>query len=119
MIALDEKSLICDFAETYGVLDYKGLQPKKAAVLACGLRPNSRIKMKLSRQAYTEDTLLLAIIADRLSFLAWAKTKDAQKNRNRPKSIYEMLTAAKETNEKAFGSIEDFEAARAQFFGEE
>lgn len=35
--------------------------------------------------------MLLAIIADGVRWLMWSKTKDAEKNRNMPESIYELL----------------------------
>lgn len=46
MLALDESALICDLAETYGVLNYRALPAEIAATLCAGLRDNSRIKMK-------------------------------------------------------------------------
>jgi len=46
MIKLDENALICDFAETYHIYDYRQLPPTRVAVFACGLRDDSRIKMK-------------------------------------------------------------------------
>lgn len=39
---------------------------------------------------------LLAAICDDLSLLVWFNTKDAQKGRNRPKSILSELTKVKE-----------------------
>ncbi|WP_417556246.1 DUF5361 domain-containing protein [Microbacterium sp.] len=39
------------------------------------------------RAEWPFETHLLADIADSLRFLGWAKTKDGQKNRNRPKPI--------------------------------
>lgn len=115
MAATDESALICDFAETYHILDYRALPLRLAAVLASGLRENSRIKMIMTGTKVDKDTALLAAAVDRLSMLVWAKTKDAPKGKNRPKSILAMLT--KEEKKKpddlvAFESAEDFEAAR-------
>ena len=59
MISLDESALICDFAETYHILDYRALPLKLAAVLACGLRDDSRIKMKLAGMKLNPETMLL------------------------------------------------------------
>lgn len=114
MIKLDENSLICDLAETYHILDYKQLPPTKVAVFACGLRDNSRIKMKISGQTVPFDTLLMAGVADRLSILVWAKTKDGQKGKNRPPMMVDALTKKelKETEVVVFYSGEDFEEAR-------
>ena len=115
MISIDENALICDFAETYHIYDYKSLDIKYASILASGLRANSRIKMKMGGIEYPLETLLLASAVDRLSYLLWAKTKDGQRGKNRPKSIYEELcsfTKKKDDNYKIFNSIEDFKNYR-------
>lgn len=44
MMATDEDALICDFAETYHIYDYRQLKPSYAATLAAGLREDSRIR---------------------------------------------------------------------------
>lgn len=113
MIRADEDALICDFAETYQVFNYKGLPVKLAATLAAGLREDSRIKMALSDMKVSPDTLLLAAIADRLGIIVWQSTKDAEKGRNRPKSIIESLQP-KQTDVSAFASGEDFIKAREE-----
>lgn len=38
MVAVDEEALICDFAETYNILDWRELPCRTAAILASGLR---------------------------------------------------------------------------------
>lgn len=111
MIGADEHSLICDFAETYHVFDYKSLPVRLAATLAAGLRDGSRIKLKLADMQVSPDTLLLAAIADRLGILVWQKTKDAEKGKNRPRSILESLQP-KQTDVSTFASGEDFIKAR-------
>ena len=87
MLAVDRTALICDLAETYGILDYKVLPVETLAALSVGLRENSRIKMKLSGAKVKPDFLLLAAAVDRLSLLVWSKTKDAEKGRKREKFI--------------------------------
>lgn len=117
MIAKDESALICDFAETYHIFDYKALPLRTAATLAAGLHENSRIKMTMTGQTVHRDTLLLAAVVDRLSLLVWAKTKDAERGTNKPKSILGMLTQQEETgkeNYETFETAEEFEAARKQ-----
>lgn len=115
MIKADEDALICDFMETYGVLDYRALPPTKAACLAAGLRNDSRIKMKMVGARIDIDTHLLAAIFDKVNWLCWTHTKDAQHNRNRPESILSILTGEKkEENERAFDSVEEFEKARSR-----
>lgn len=115
MIKADEDALICDLAETYHIYDYRQLPVLKVAVFSIGLRDDSRIKMKLSNQKVSTETLLLAGIFDRLSTLAWFKTADGQKGTNRPESIVEQLTAEpKERKEMVFTSGEEFERARKE-----
>lgn len=61
------------------------------------------------------DTLLNAMILDVLNFLAWAKTEDGAKNRNRPKSIArEFYDQKEEPPCKGFESGKDFEEAKKQ-----
>ena len=112
MIATDGDALTCDFAETYHVFDFKALPVQTAAVLACGLRDNSRIKMKLSNQRVSTEMMLQASAVDALNLLVWTKTRDAEKGRNRPKSLFELFTGANEPEFEAFDSAADFEAMR-------
>lgn len=114
MISEDEDALICDFAETYQIYDYRQLPPTRAAVFAIGLRDDSRIKMKSSGQKVSLDTLLLAGVSDRLSILVWGKTKDGQKGINRPAMLVDTLITkgVKNTDVIVFNSGEDFEKTR-------
>lgn len=108
----NEDALICDLAETYHVLDYKALSLTLVATLASGLRKDSRSMMILTNTSVDVNTLLLAGVFDRLSFIAWTKTKDGQKGRNRPKSIVSAMTETKDRKVAAFSSGEDFKIAR-------
>lgn len=116
MIYIDEEALICDLAETYQIYDYKQLPLSKVAVFSCGLREYSRIKMKMSNQTVSFETLLLAGISDKLSVLLWTKTKDAEKGKNLPKMIMDGLLPYKKEMSTAdtsiFDSSEDFERRR-------
>ena len=115
MIKTDEESLICDFAETYSIYNYKSLPLKLVATLASGLSADSRIKRKLSGLNHSIDTLLLACIVDRLSLLLWRDTKDASKGKNKPESMYELLTSSnKDVSEShnSFTSGKEFEKER-------
>ena len=114
MINLDEDALICDLAETYHILDYKELSPKLVATLSCGLSDDSRIKRKIADRRLTLGETMTAAILDKLSQILWTKTKDAQQNRNRPKSILEALEKPPERKYKTFSSIEEFEKKRAE-----
>lgn len=114
MIRTDETALICDFAETYHVTDWRALPLKTAAALASGLREESRIKMKIAGQRIDSRTALLAGILDRLTTLAWMQTKDGHKGKNRPESVLAKLTKEPETTKAddfiVFESPEAFEA---------
>lgn len=108
MINEDEDALICDFAETYQVLDYRSLPAVLAATLAFGLRDDSRIKMKLRGETLTSDIVFAALQLDALNTLAWMQSHDGAKGRNRPSSIYKALVNAGKPSEiQAFDSGEE------------
>lgn len=108
-MALDEDALICDFAETYHILNIYELDVELAATLAVGLHDDSRIKMRASGNEVDSKTLLLARIADNTALNVYAKTQDAKHGRNRPKSIVAALLAGKDNDIKSFNSGEEFE----------
>lgn len=91
MISLDRVALTCDLAETYGLLNWEAVPVATLAMLAVGLRENSRIKMRLSGRPTPTETLLLAAALDRLSTLVWFQTKDGQAGTNKPKSLVAVL----------------------------
>ncbi len=119
MIREDETALICDLAETYGIMDWKALPLRTAAALSAGLREDSRIKMRIAGVKADQHTLLLAAAVDRLSLLVWAKTKDAESGRNKPESIFERLTSRPEEKKEVtvFSSAEEFNRAWQQAIG--
>ena len=80
-----------------------------------GLKEDSRIKLRLANQPVGLNTLLLAIMADRLGLLVWSKTKDGQKGRNQPKSFVESLNHVnKEPETMVFESGEEFEKVKKE-----
>lgn len=109
MVALDEDALICDFAETYHIYDFRRLPVEYAATLADGLRENSRIKMLQSGLVVDFKTLLLAHIVDNTATNVYFKTKDAQKGKNKPKSVVELLTKPQKEHARRFATGEDFD----------
>lgn len=112
MIRADEDALICDFAETYHVLNWRALPVRLAATLAAGLPETSRIRMKMAGVKTSTSLLMQAAVIDRLSLLVWMQTRDGQKNRRRPRSIVELLTGTEKRSEvQSFDSEEDFWAA--------
>ena len=114
MIATDENALICDFAETYHIYDFRLLPVKRAAIFAAGLRRNSRIHMKRKGMEYPLESMMLASVADSLAFIAWSKTQAAQENRNRPKSfLHQMLRKeSRQEDLMVFETGEDFKKMR-------
>lgn len=113
MLKVGKDELICDLAETYGIINYEGLSPSLVAILSCGLNNDSRIKRKISGQKYGLDSLLNALVLDGINFLCWTKTKDAQKGRNKPKSVFDKLMeedSEKENELMSFETPEEFEA---------
>lgn len=111
MIVLDEDALICDFAETYHILNYRELPPITAGVLACGLRDNSRIKLKMADVKVSLEDILLATIADKLEnqMYQYAKAHGA-KNIGEPESILKRIQGEQkeESSLETFESGEDF-----------
>ena len=108
MLAADEAALICDFAETYHIYDYRSLPLKTAAALASGLGSDSRIKRKISGSKIPVNTALLAILADGVHHLIWMLAPNSD-SIQKPASIYEALTGYKKSSEVAgFDSGDDF-----------
>lgn len=117
MIAADEDALACDFMETYGILDFRALPVSKAAVLATGLRANSRIKMIINGEKVDSKILLLGTIADALHTLVWFQSEDGANRINRPASIVRALLGTAEMNDNeivSFDSPEEFERAKRE-----
>lgn len=118
MMAVDEDALICDFAETYHIYDYRQLPPTRAAVFACGLRDDSRIKLKLNGMKMLPASILTAMILDNTKIIAWQRTKDAEKGRNAPKSIFEQMNGPKPKEIRGFDSPEEFRKWRQSMLKE-
>lgn len=114
-LALDkaEDELLCDLAEVYHIYDFRELPLMTVASFLYGLKDSSRTKMKLSGSKIDLQTMLQAMMADCLNFLVWAKTEAAQKNKNRPKSILNLLLGQEEDQKvEGFRSGEEFDEMR-------
>lgn len=123
MIELNEDALICDLAETYHIYDYRSLPVKLVATLSAGLRDDSRIKMAAAELPASQDTLLLALIADRVEAFRYGFSADAEKGINQPESIFATIMGddrkrKNNTGVKSFATSEEFEAALARIRGE-
>lgn len=84
-------ALRADFQQHYGLnldgmgRDYTTLH---AADLLAQLPEEARVwRAYDERAAWTAERTLLAAIVNDLNWLVWSKTKDGQKNRNRPKLV--------------------------------
>ena len=116
MINVGEDELICDLAETYGIMNYNQLiesSPNLVATLSVGLSNDSRIKRKMNGWELTMNQMLTALMLDSLNILVWFKSKDGSKGKNKPKSIYRVLMGLdKKTKDDlmVFDSPEEFEA---------
>ena len=118
MINLDEDALICDLAETYHILDYRSHPVKLVAALSAGLRDDSRIKMRFFGVPAAQNTLLLAMIADRVEMFRYGFSS---KKTDAPVSLVEMLYEGEKPKKKGvvgFNTAEQFEAALARIKGE-
>ena len=118
MIKADEDALACDFAETYHIYDYRRLPVILAASLAVGLRPDSRIKIKLSGSKVSPEMMMMAAMIDRLTVLVWMQTKDGQYGRNRPKPVLSVFEKP-ESDTISFLSGEDYERERQRLLQKE
>lgn len=120
MLAADRAAVICDMAETYHIYDLYTLPPATIAMLAVGLRDDSRIKLKIAGAVANQEIMLLAAAVDQLSMMVWMQSKDGKKNKNRPPSILDAINGRNKENDQetiAFESYEDFERARARIIG--
>lgn len=71
---------------------------------------DSRTKRHVSGMKLSLTEMLLALIVDSANVLIWQNTKDGAKGRNRPKSIFKMLTEEKKKDDyQVFRSAEDFD----------
>ena len=123
MIELNEDALICDLAETYHIYDYRSLPVKLVATLSAGLRDDSRIKMAAAELPASQETLLLALIADRVEAFRYGFSADAEKGINPPASLFESIMGEdrkrkNKTGVTSFATSEEFEAALARIRGE-
>ena len=113
MQRFDKTALVCDFAETYHIYDYRKLPARLAATLACGLKPDSRIKTKMAGvKTSPPNLLLLALIVDELRAIRYGLMGD---KRNKPVFVSELMeNGLPEKETKGFSTVADFEAAKAK-----
>ncbi|MEU6204595.1 DUF5361 domain-containing protein [Micromonospora musae] len=69
----------------------------------------------LSGDDWTRTEHLLAIVADRLGIVVWQRTRDGQKNRNRPKPISPLAQRSGQKYGKTTRSPDEIKAYLARF----
>ena len=121
MLATDEDALICDFAETYHVLDWRGLPLHLAATLAAGLRQNSRSKSNASGGKAPFDTVLLALICDKLAGIEWMLSSNGRNGTKHPVMLAPTLIAEASEDTRSvlgFETGEELELAQRRLLEE-
>lgn len=115
MLSGGEDDLICDFAETYHVLDWRALPVSLSATLAAGLPEGSRCIRRANESAAPPDTLLLAAILDRLQLWLWMNADPRRRGSEPPDSVMARLTGKATGREperlRSFSSGAEFDAA--------
>lgn len=114
MLSEGRDELICDFAETYHVLDFWALPVPLMATLAAGLRDNSRIRMKMANITYIPMEVVVPRIADTLTAIGVGLSG---KKAKMPELLTDVMFAGKKKNDHpvtAFDSTESFDAAWAK-----
>lgn len=105
--------MICDLAETYGILDYKKLSPNLVATLVVGLKPESRVMMHLANSKLNYQQTLLAFIFDALRVIAF--NQGHRKGAKKPESLYKKLINPPKKDElMSFSSPDEFERWRRE-----
>ncbi|SDZ88045.1 hypothetical protein SAMN02745687_00915 [Lachnospiraceae bacterium NK3A20] len=118
MLGEDRDALTCDMAEIYHIFNMKEHPVSFIATLAAGLRENSRIRTEMENRRLPNTDSLLALVFDKLNWLCWTKTKDAQHNKNMPKSLYTLLTEGDKDKVSGFATAEEFEQRRKELLGD-
>lgn len=88
------------------------MPPTLVATLTVGLPYDSRVFKKINDLKLDRTEMLLALAVDVLNIIAWQRTRDGAKGRNRPDSIYKKLMGI-ETRKKdelqEFNSVDEYE----------
>ena len=103
--------MVCDLAETYHVYDYRKLPVETLVAFVTGLKADSRTKMAINGMRVPTNTLIMAMVYDRITQWVWMNSKDGRKGKNKPSSLAEVLSSTpKEKTIEVFESGADFDA---------
>ena len=107
MIHVDKTALLCDMAETYHIYDVNRFPARYIAMLACGLKADSRIKTKMAGvELLPPNSLLYAFIVDELRIIRYGLMGD---KKNKPVFVTEIMeNGLPEKEFKGFDTAEDF-----------
>lgn len=114
MLRNNRTALICDLAETYGILDCRAVPTRTLAALAAGLREDSRSKMQLAGRNTTGQEMMLAAILDGVNRAVWLLSAICPQEGEKPKSVLRILTGeetAEDQEAVTFDTAEEFEQA--------
>ena len=115
-------ALRADFQQTYH-LDLDGMgrdyTTLHAADLLAQLPEGARVwRAYDERAAWTAERTLLAAIVNDLNWLVWSKTKDGQRNRNRPKLVGPFEAEKKRTVSGVAMTVDELNEALSRPRGE-
>ena len=112
--------LICDLAETYGVLDYRQLPLRTVAALFFGLRETSRVCQKLAGVKGDGKDVTMAFIADTLAAIYSALTGAKCHTTLTQEILGEVYEDQSQTTKsRDYVTYSDAEAFEKAFYGEE
>lgn len=113
MLNVDRTAVICDLAETYHIFSMEQLPARTVATLACGLKPDSRIMMKMAGvQTSPPNLLLFALIVDELRLLRYSFMGD---KKHKPVLVTDLLENGIPQKETiSFSTGAEFDAYRAK-----
>ena len=116
MLSTDKDMFFCDMWETYQVKDYKALPVETLAVLASGLREDSRIRMKMAGMEYVPLELLAAYCADKLAYILHVVGE--KEGTDPPNRLIDIVMKKTPQKTSGFASGADFEEERRRLLGE-
>lgn len=110
--------MICDLAETYHIYDYQKLPVETLVAFVTGLRQDSRTKMAINVMKVPTNTLIMAMVYDKLNQWIWLNSKQGRKGHNPPPSLVEkLMNNEKQSKVQAYDSGDEFDLAFKRITG--